>query len=52
MSTDLEAISSVLYEGKENPLKLTRGYASTWFCDFDMTNYPFDTQVCLSLFLF
>ena len=46
MSTDIEAKNSVLYEGKENQLKLSRGYASTWLCNFDMTNYPFDTQVC------
>ena len=49
MSTDLEAKNSVLYEGKENQLKLSRGYASTWFCNFDMTYYPFDTQVCFML---
>ena len=46
ISTDLEAKNSIIYEGKENQLILSRGYASTWLCIFDMTNYPFDTQVC------
>ena len=52
MSPDFEAKNSVLYKGKENQLKLSRGYSSTWFCNFDMTNYPFDTQVSTVVYLY
>ena len=45
ISTDIEAKNNFLYEGKENLLKISRGYVANWICDFDMNFYPFDTQV-------
>ena len=45
ISTDIEAKNNFLYEGKENLLKISRGYVANWICDFDMNYYPFDTQV-------
>ena len=34
------------YKGKENPISLSRFYSTEFFCKFDMSWYPFDTQRC------
>ena len=37
-----------IYTGEENPLHVSRVYSTKWLCNYDMTWYPFDTQVgCL-----
>ena len=35
-----------LFEGRENPLSMSRFYKTSYICNFDMRWYPFDTQVC------
>ena len=34
-----------IYKGEENPLHVSRVYSTKWLCNYDMTWYPFDTQV-------
>ena len=34
-----------IYTGEENPLHVSRVYSTKWLCNYDMTWYPFDTQV-------
>ena len=38
------------FSGRENSLTLRRVYSTPWLCDYDMANYPFDTQVCFLIF--
>ena len=40
-----------LYDGTENPLSIERFYKTSFICDFDMSWYPFDTQVCAMEFV-
>ena len=43
-----------IYKGEENPLHINRVYSTKWLCSYDMTWYPFDTQVgsvCCSIML-
>ena len=35
-----------LYTGLDNPLLYNDTYDLTFHCDFDLTNYPFDSQHC------
>ena len=34
-----------IFEGKDNPLTMTRVYDVEWICDYNMRWYPFDSQV-------
>ena len=49
ISEDVEAKNVYIYKGKENTLKINRVYSTEWLCDYEMTNYPFDTQVFSSI---
>lgn len=44
-STHSEGNNIYLYTGEGNPLHVSRVYSTKWLCNFDMTWYPFDTQV-------
>ena len=35
-----------LYTGIDNPLLYNDTYDLTFYCDFDLTKYPFDAQHC------
>ena len=37
------------YDGSENPLVKQAFYSIEFECDFDISNYPFDTQTCFIL---
>ena len=45
ISDDFEAKNVYIYKGQENTLKINRVYSTEWLCEYEMTNYPFDTQV-------
>ena len=36
----------MLFSGVENSILLTREYFEDFSCQFELTFYPFDTQVC------
>ena len=36
-----------IYSGNENPLILSRIYELIFHCEFELRNFPFDTQICL-----
>ena len=38
-----------LFQGSENSLKMEQTYTHAFQCVFDLSKYPFDTQVCFSL---
>ncbi len=38
--------NAYIYEGKQNPLIISRVYSLEFLCEFNMAVYPFDTQVC------
>ena len=38
------------FSGRENSLTMRRVYSTQWLCDYDMANYPFDTQICYLIF--
>ena len=44
------ARNAYLFTGKENTLKISRVYSTSWLCDFHMRTYPFDTQVSITQF--
>ena len=44
-STHSEGNNIYIYTGEGNPLHVSRVYSTKWLCNFDMTWYPFDTQV-------
>ena len=46
ISGDTEAKNVYLYKGRENHLKISRVYSTEWLCNYEMINYPFDTQHC------
>ena len=39
-----------IYEGKDNPIIMSRVYDIEFLCDFQMQWYPFDTQTCYTEF--
>ena len=45
ISGDTEDKNVYLYSGEENTLKISRVYSTEWLCNYEMINYPFDTQV-------
>ena len=44
-STEDVADNIFIFEGKDNPLTMTRVYDVEWICDYNMRWYPFDSQV-------
>ena len=46
-----EAQNIFIYKGEENPLHVSRVYSTKWLCNYDMTWYPFDTQVGSVLYI-
>ena len=36
---------AMLFSGKDNSIYMTREYYQEYSCAFDLTYYPFDTQV-------
>ncbi len=49
LPSDLEIAHT--YKGAENPIVMTRTYSTDFICEFDMSNYPFDTQLCSMVFV-
>ena len=45
LSEDSVKDNIFIFEGKENPLILSRVYDVSWICEYNMRWYPFDTQV-------
>ena len=43
--TDLQ-LESQVYAGKDNPLRMTSRFFTTFDCRFDLHWYPFDIQTC------
>ena len=41
---------AIYFEGKENPLIYKRTYQEEFFCNFDYSWFPFDTQKCYITF--
>ena len=41
---------AIYYEGAENPLIYKRTYQEEFFCNFDYSWFPFDTQKCYITF--
>ena len=41
-----EIQENYLYTGLGNPILYNDSYDLTFYCDFDLTKYPFDTQHC------
>ena len=39
-------IKSEIFKGEENPFFYSRTYSIKFECDFQLENYPFDTQEC------
>ena len=39
-----------IYEGRDNPITMSRVYDSEFLCNFQMQWYPFDTQTCFMEF--
>jgi hypothetical protein len=39
----------MLFSGRKNAIYLTREYFQEYACEFDLTYYPFDTQVIKSI---
>ena len=42
--------NTFLFKGSENKLFYTRQWTVDWMCDFSMSWYPFDTQMCTMQF--
>ena len=40
-----------IFEGKENPLRLSRAYDIEFICEYNMRWYPFDSQTCYMVIL-
>ena len=38
-----------IFEGRENPLTMIQSYTKDFKCVFDMTTFPFDTQVIVKM---
>ena len=43
--------NAYLYNGKENPITLSRVYSDKFICEYDMAVYPFDVQTCTAVFI-
>ena len=39
-----------LYQGSENDIVTTRIYSQDFICDFELSYYPFDVQLCRQVF--
>ena len=50
VSMDPDTSTVNKFSGRENSMTMTRVYSTSWLCDYDMANYPFDTQICSLLF--
>ena len=37
---------NMIFSGRENPLLYNRTYTKSFRCNFKLSLYPFDTQVC------
>ena len=40
-----------LFSGEENLLRLSRTFTTEFICNYELRNYPFDTQVCTMVFV-
>ena len=41
-----QAIEAMMYNGAESPIIMQREYYVVFNCDYELTMYPFDTQIC------
>ena len=46
-NSDTIIFSAMLFSGRENAISLTREYYHDYACPFELSFYPFDTQVRL-----
>ena len=46
LNNELELHEGFIYNGNENVLELTSHYEYTFHCRFELSNFPFDTQLC------
>jgi len=44
------AVEADVYRGVDSPMLMTREYFIKFNCDYDLTMYPFDTQICEMIF--
>ena len=42
--------NTYIFQGKDNPLEMSRVYETDWICDYEMNWFPFDTQKCRMVF--
>ena len=40
-----------LYLGKENDIVLSRIFTTKFICEYELKQYPFDTQICEMVFV-
>ena len=40
-----------MFSGEENLLRLSRTFTTEFICNYELRNYPFDTQVCTMVFV-
>ena len=45
-------MEAMLFSGENNSIILTREYFLDYACQFNLRNYPFDTQMCAMVFEF
>ena len=40
-----------MFSGEENVLRLSRTFTTEFICNYELRDYPFDTQVCTMVFV-
>lgn len=46
LNSVFETTKAYVYKGADNPITLMNSFDLTFFCDYDLTMYPFDIQRC------
>ena len=47
MSKQNSLKETAYFAGSENPMVLSRNFNEIFICNFDLRNFPFDTQTCM-----